>query len=193
MSNEVRDFFDSLASRWDDMSEDTLPHIRSLLDRVSFRPGSRILDLACGTGIISGLLHDVYGGEVLGLDISPKMIEIARKKYEGKEGVAFEVGDFIDTAFKGPFDYIVCHNAFPHFVEVDLFVERIRDCLAEGGEFVVFHSLGRERLKAHHSGVGPKISRDLEPVDIEAKRFARLLTVTEADEGEDYIYIHGLK
>ena len=193
MANEVRDFFDSLAERWDNMGQDPLPHVRSLLGRVSFRPGSKILDLGCGTGVISGLLHDEYGGDVLGLDVSPKMIEVARRKYDGKEGVTFEVGDFLDPSFTGRFDYIVCYNAYPHFVDVDAFVERISDCLADGGEFVVFHTLGRERLKAHHSGIGPKISRELDPVDVEAERFARLFTVLEYDEGDNHIFIHGRK
>ena len=193
MANEVSDFFDSLAERWDEMGYDPLPDVRSLLDRISFRPGSKILDLGCGTGVISGLLHDEYGGVVLGLDISPKMIEIARRKYNGKEGVAFEVGNFLDSSFRGRFDYIVCYNAFPHFVDVDRFVKQIRDCLVDRGEFVIFHTLGRERLKAHHSGIGPKISRDLEPVEDEANKFARLLTVLACDESEDHIFIHGRK
>lgn len=193
MVNEVRDFFDSLAERWDEMGQDPLPRVRSLLDRVDFHPGSRILDLACGTGVISGMLHDEYGGAVLGLDISPKMIEVARRKYEGKEGVAFEVEDFLSPSFKGDFDYIVCYNAFPHFVDVDRFVEQIHDRLIDGGEFVIFHTLGRERLKEHHSGIGPNISRDLEPVEDEANKFARLLTVLACDEGEDHIFIHGRK
>lgn len=193
MPNDVRDFFDSLAPNWDERSEEKLPHIVSLLDRAQIRSGSRVLDLACGTGIISGVLHDRYGAEVLGLDVSPKMIEIAKAKYKGKEGVHFECGDFYETSFREEFDYVICHNAFPHFVDVERFVDHIADALVPGGEFVVFHSLGRVKLQSHHDGLGPTISRNLGPVEEEARAFSKRLTVLECDESDSHFWIRGRK
>lgn len=193
MPNDVRDFFDSLAPNWDEHSEEKLPHIISLLDRVHIRSGSRVLDLACGTGIISGILHDRYGAEVLGLDVSVKMIEIARGKYASKDGVCFECDDFYETLFHQEFDYIVCHNAFPHFVDVERFVDHIADALVPGGEFVVFHSLGRAKLQSHHDGLGPTISRNLGPVEEEARAFSKRLTVLECDESDSHFWIRGRK
>ena len=193
MGNPIQEFFDALAPSWDDHSEDKMGHIESLLSRLDIRPGSKVLDLACGTGIISGLLHDKFGAEVFGLDISPKMIEIAREKYQGKEGVRFEVGDFFDMPEDGSFDWIVCHNAFPHFLDVAAFVEQTYGCLADGGEFVVFHSLGREKLKRHHDGLAPVISRDLLPVEEEAMAFSERFDILEADESNTHFWIHGRK
>ncbi len=193
MGNDVQEFFDSVASTWDLHSEDKLPHLRELLSRLDIAPGGRILDLACGTGIITGELHDMFSSTVLGFDISEKMIELAKAKYEGREGIRFQVGDFFDESFDEKFDYIVCHNAFPHFLNVPLFVDRLYDCLKEGGGFVVFHSLGREKLKRHHDGLGPVISRDLEPVEIEAEAFAPKLEIVRADEGPTHFWIQGRK
>ena len=193
MGNPVQEFFDALAPNWDKGSEDSLSHVLSLLDRLSIKPGFKVLDLACGTGIITGPLHERFGAEVVGLDISSEMIRIAKGKYEGYEGISFEVGDFFNVDFEEKFDWVICHNAFPHFVDADAFVERLYDALKEGGEFVVFHSLGRVKLSKHHDGLGPTISRDLEPVDIEAKRFTKLFEILEADESDTHFWIHGRK
>ncbi len=192
MGNPVQEFFDKIAPTWDDHSEDELAHIASLLSRLTIKPGSKVLDLACGTGIITGPLHERFDAEVLGFDISPEMIRIAKEKYKGAIGIRFEVGDFFN-GLDETFDYLVCHNAFPHFLDVDAFVDRIYETLNRGGEFVVFHSLGREKLRRHHDGLGPRISRDLEPVEIEAKAFARRFEILEADESDTHFWIHGRK
>ena len=193
MGNPVQEFFDRLAPNWDEGSEDSLPHIGELLSRLSIKPGSRVLDLACGTGIISGPLHDLFDADVTGLDISSEMIRIAEEKHRDKEGVRFLAGDFYSESFPEPFDWVVCHNAYPHFVDRDAFVERLYDVLKEGGEFVVFHSLGRKRLSRHHDGLAPTISRDLDPVETEAEAFRQRFTILETDESETHFWIHGRK
>ena len=193
MGNPVKEFFDALAPNWDRGSEDSLAHVLDLLKRLFIKPGSKVLDLACGTGIISKPLHDLFGAEVFGLDISSEMIRIAKQKHEGYEGISFEVGDFFNMDFEEKFDWVVCHNAFPHFVDAEAFVDRLYDALKEGGEFVVFHSIGRARLEKHHEGLGPTISRDLDAVDIEAERFKRRFQILEADESDTHFWIHGRK
>lgn len=193
MGNDIQNFFDSLAPHWDEESEEKLPFVVSLLDQARIKKGSKVLDLACGTGIISGVLHDRYGAEVLGLDISGEMIKIAMRKYEGKEGVRFLQGDFYSAKGLGRFDYVICHNAFPHFLDVEAFLARAYDSLVEGGEIVVFHSLGRERLRRHHDGLGPVLSRDLEPVEIEAGAFAKRFAILEANESENHFWIRARK
>ena len=193
MDNPVKEFFDRLAPNWDKGSEDSFPHIWELLSRLSVKPGSKVLDLACGTGIISAPLHELFGAEVTGLDISTEMIRIAKEKHQDKEGVRFVAGDFYSESFSEPFDWVVCHNAYPHFIDREAFIERLYDVLKEGGEFVVFHSLGRARLARHHDGLGPTISRDLEPVEAEAKAFQRRFTILEADESDTHFWIHGRK
>src|SRR5512142_451513 len=52
---------------------------RRMVARAAVRPGDRALDLACGTGDITFLLAR-QGAETVGLDITPRMIEIAREK-----------------------------------------------------------------------------------------------------------------
>jgi ubiquinone/menaquinone biosynthesis C-methylase UbiE len=51
-----------------------------VLELVDARPGMHILDLACGPGTLARRLaaHVAPGGEVVGVDLAPGMIELAR-------------------------------------------------------------------------------------------------------------------
>lgn len=95
MGSEIRDFFDERASKWDEWADDDLERVRHLFGRISVKPGDRVLDCACGTGVVTGLLHEMSQKPVLGIDIAPKMIEIAKRKYEGHESIIFQTCDFL--------------------------------------------------------------------------------------------------
>lgn len=72
-------------------------------------PASRVVDLACGTGRHAVALERL-GHEVVGVDHSPSMIEVARRR-AAREGVAarFEVGDLTRLEVPGaPFDAATC-------------------------------------------------------------------------------------
>lgn len=58
-------------------------------------PGGRAIDVATGTGkVAADLLSDASpGGEVLGVDLSPGMIGVARRRYQREAGLTFVVGD----------------------------------------------------------------------------------------------------
>ena len=63
-----------------------------LVDLAGVGPGSRVLDLACGTGDIA--FEAVRrGAAVVGLDITPRMIELARVKPEAAGRVSWTVAD----------------------------------------------------------------------------------------------------
>src|SRR5215470_6699490 len=70
-----------------------------LLDAV---PGRRILDVGCGLGDDAAALARLVatGGAVVGVDGSHAMIDAARRRYGGVEGLSFEVAD----AARLPFD-----------------------------------------------------------------------------------------
>ena len=52
------------------------------IDKLCLRPGDRVLDVASGTGLSFPLLHDAVGeqGEIIGIDISPEMMDRARQR-----------------------------------------------------------------------------------------------------------------
>lgn len=56
------------------------PAAIAILDRAALRPGERVLDVACGTGIVARLATRRVGdnGSVVGLDVNPGMLAVAR-------------------------------------------------------------------------------------------------------------------
>jgi len=184
-NNPIQDFFDQRAPLWDSWADDDLGYVRSLLDRIGIHRGDRVLDLACGTGVITGLLHEYSEAPVVAMDLSPKMVEAARAKYASAGFATFLAQDFYQYDGE-PFDVIVIYNAYPHFVDVPALIQKLRDCLKTGGRAAIVHSLGRERLARHHENVGSDISRDLLPVEEESKPFAPFFEVYEAEEDDDH-------
>jgi ubiquinone/menaquinone biosynthesis C-methylase UbiE len=56
------------------------PWAQDLLAFASPKPGERVLDVACGTGVVARLAsqHVGLGGSVVGLDLNPGMLAVAR-------------------------------------------------------------------------------------------------------------------
>ncbi len=99
----IAPYYDTLM---DDVEYDKwVEYLRHILKDLGLKP-KRILDLACGTGTISLKLARC-GYSVTGVDLSKSMIEIARKKGEGK-GVRFLVGDMRTINLGERFDVVIC-------------------------------------------------------------------------------------
>ena len=97
---EVRAMFDRISRVYDPMnlaiSAFQEPYWRRRLVRsTGLGPGGSALDVASGTGKVAADLHKRAqpGGRVLGIDISPGMIEIAQRQYAGRPGLEYAVGD----------------------------------------------------------------------------------------------------
>ena len=73
---EVIAFFDRCAPAWDAGMVRHEPVIEAILDNAGVGSGMRVLDVACGTGV---LFPDYLarGASVTGIDISPEMARIA--------------------------------------------------------------------------------------------------------------------
>ena len=73
-------------------------------------PTARVADLGCGTGALSVLLADA-GYDVDGLDFSPRMVELAVQKAEGRAGVRFVEGDAFDPPLSEEwYDVVLCRH-----------------------------------------------------------------------------------
>ena len=82
----VRKTFTDWAPFYNPTHSWTLPKRRAARLALDLQPGDRILDLACGTGLNFPHLRELVGerGPVVGADLTPAMLDIARKMIESK-------------------------------------------------------------------------------------------------------------
>ncbi|MBS0558530.1 MAG: magnesium protoporphyrin IX methyltransferase [Proteobacteria bacterium] len=80
--------------------------------------GRRILDAGCGTGALA-VAAARRGAEVVAIDLSPTLVELARERAAGEPGVTFLSGDMLDSGL-GEFDHIVAMDSLIHYREPDM-------------------------------------------------------------------------
>ena len=113
---------------WGDFSIHYVSLINELL-RERHITQARILDLACGTGILAVELSR-FGHIVHGIDISPEMIDIAKSKAAGLPDVSFNVGDMVEFYFDGEFDLVTCTYDSVNYVRKIRDVRKLFSCIS---------------------------------------------------------------
>jgi trans-aconitate 2-methyltransferase len=107
-----------------------------LLALIRPRPGMRVVDLGCGTGKLTRVLHNrLDARETTGIDRSDKMLEPARAQAQ-PHGMRFETGTIEGFAGNGsgPFD-VIFSNAALHWVgDHDALIPHLTSRLAPGGQ-----------------------------------------------------------
>lgn len=98
----------------------------------------RVLELGCGTGILTSMIREVCpDAEITGIDLSPKMLDIASAKQElGK--VRFLAQDLRDAWPKGRYDAILTSLCLHHIPKEDrvMVARRAAQALSPGGRFI---------------------------------------------------------
>jgi SAM-dependent methyltransferase len=114
----------------------------ALLDRIfaaaAVDGGSTVLDLACGTGLVSRRFHGQVG-HLTGLDLTPAMAAQARDHLD-----AFVLGDAAELPFADRhFDAVVCRQGL-QFMNLDRVLPELRRVLRAGGRLVTadLHAYG---------------------------------------------------
>lgn len=102
-------------------------------------PGMRVLEIGCGDG--GNLLpFSRLGCEVLGVDMAPSRIEVARSQFQENEaqGEFLAADIFTITELEGRFDLIICHDVLEHIGDKALFLQNVKRYLTSEG--IVFMS-----------------------------------------------------
>lgn len=134
----VYDFFEPILMLGKQAEYDQ--QIVALLD---LRPSHRVLDLGCGTGVLTRMIADRLdfeaGGVCVGIDAAAKMIRIARKKRETR-ACRFEVAAAEELPFDGASFDAVVSSLFFHHVPLDLKERALSEAfrvLLPGGRLVI--------------------------------------------------------
>jgi ubiquinone/menaquinone biosynthesis C-methylase UbiE len=102
-------------------------------------PGAAVLDLGAGTGLLAALVGAAFPGARLHLvDVAPAMLEQAKARFAGQDGVTFAVADYAAADLGGPYDLVVSALSIHHLDDAAkrrLFA-RVLAALRPGGLFV---------------------------------------------------------
>ena len=139
---QVRAMFDRIAGVYDLMNSVMtagLHHAwrRRAADLAAVGPGSRVLDVATGTGDLAVELAQRVGdgGEVVGSDFSEAMLERARRK---APGVAFEWGNALELPYPdGRFDAATVGFGARNFADLDRGLAEMARVVRTGGRVVI--------------------------------------------------------
>jgi SAM-dependent methyltransferase len=101
-------------------------------DAVAEASPGRVLEVGCGPGELAARIKEELGADVAAIDISPRMVELARGR-----GVHARVGDVLDLPFAaGEFDCAVAAWMLYHVPDVDRALGELARVLRPGGRLV---------------------------------------------------------
>jgi ubiquinone/menaquinone biosynthesis C-methylase UbiE len=92
---------------------------RTFLTDIDFSDAARVLEVGCGTGVLTRVLAEWPGvGEVIGIDPAASLIDKARDLAGGLSNVTFQVADGRDLAFdNSSFDVVIFDSTLCHVPE----------------------------------------------------------------------------
>lgn len=177
---------------------------------VNLSPGHRVLDIACGTGIVARVAREQLGaaGCIVGIDISADMLAVARKavpEIDWREGNA----GALPLRDGEQFDVVVCQQGLQFFPDKPAAAAEMRRSLAQGGRLAVatwrsdeeipfFREL-RRVAERHLGPVADQRYRFGEPGPIEALlrdagfsevRSKRITRTIRFEEGEPFLQLN---
>jgi SAM-dependent methyltransferase len=112
-------------------------HGRIAIELCPPKQGDRVLDVGCGFGDSAQLLGETVGplGSVLGVDVAPRFIEIARSE-SSADNVRFEVCDVEVATFDEAFDYAFSRFGTMFFANPVAALRNVRRALVPDGRLV---------------------------------------------------------
>lgn len=135
----VETLFDQNAYRFEDVLVDALGYgvprlMAATLAELGLGPFERMLDLGCGTGLAAEAMRD-RAAEIIGLDISSRMIDVCEEKdiYDGL--YCGEVEEFLEDNEELPFDLVTACDVLPYIGDVCVMFAGVAAALAPGGVF----------------------------------------------------------
>jgi ubiquinone/menaquinone biosynthesis C-methylase UbiE len=124
--------YSSLREKFDETDQDLFNALKAVGVE-----GKEVLDFGCGDGRYSLLLKEMGANHVTGLDVSQKMIELARKKAEGERGIDFIVADGMQVPLKNErVDLIVSNFVVHYFSDSEALFEELSRILKINGSFI---------------------------------------------------------
>jgi ubiquinone/menaquinone biosynthesis C-methylase UbiE len=115
------------------------PYAEDLVSRLKGRKFERVLEVACGTGIVTRRLCDTLptSTEIVATDLNPDMFEFAKAKFKQGENVRWQQADASALPFPdASFDAVVCQFGFMFVPDKAAAMRESHRVLRSGGVFL---------------------------------------------------------
>ena len=119
------------------------PVMRSICARYLGRlavPDADVLEVGCGNGATTRLImQHVRPSRLVGIDMSPVFVEMAREAFAGEPRLSFRLGDAAATRQPSTsFDLVIAHTVYSHLVDPQAALVEAYRVLKPGGRLAIF-------------------------------------------------------
>ncbi|MFQ5782383.1 MAG: methyltransferase domain-containing protein [Nitrosopumilus sp.] len=134
--------------KWAVSNQGPFQSTKKLVELVNVQKGDRVLDVACGTGVVTKRLANKVGklGYVVGADTSVTAIKIAKKWNESLTNILFVNADAENFTLKEKFDIITCQYALFFFPNAFKALKNMKNCLKESGKLGISVHGNKDRV-----------------------------------------------
>lgn len=150
MSDTTAPFTDSVPENYDRYMGPMLfePYAEDLVARLKLREGMRVLEVACGTGIVTRRLREALpaSAKLIATDLSEPMLAFARRKFSSGESIEWQQADALALPFADQsFDAVLCQFGLMFVPDKPAALREMHRVLASGGQllFNTWHELQR--------------------------------------------------
>ena len=121
--------------RWASVNKGPFQSTKKLVELVNINKGDAVLDVACGTGVVTNEIQKKIGksGYVVGVDTSSTAIKIAKKWNGKKSNVDFVNTDAEKFNFSKKFDVVTCQYGLFFFPNAQKALKNIKNSLKKSG------------------------------------------------------------
>jgi demethylmenaquinone methyltransferase/2-methoxy-6-polyprenyl-1,4-benzoquinol methylase len=190
--HEVISYFDAQASNWDASNKPVPEKLETILNYANIHRGDNVLDVACGTGVLFPFYLKREVKQVVGVDISSKMIEKAREKFPSEKIKLYSL-DIEAAEFDPRFNRVMVFNALPHFNSPKHLIAALSRFTAPGGRVTIAHDLGRDHLNTIHCRKAKTVSLGLISETELVALLSPFFTVDCIVSNEELYVVSGLK
>ncbi len=137
-----KDFYDTY---WEDMkplgtykvmrTQWILGQLSAIKKQLKNNGDLKLLDMGCGDGRLVSLWKEVTGADTYGIELSPKAVNSAQKRYPF---VSYKAGDATSTDYESEmFDIVVCQEVLEHIDKQEYLVNECSRIIKEGGYLIL--------------------------------------------------------
>jgi len=133
--------------RWASVNKGPFQSTKKLVELVNINKGDAVLDVACGTGVVTNEIQKKISesGYVIGIDTSSTAIKIA-KQWNKKPNVNFVNIDAEKFSFSKKFDVVTCQYALFFFPNAQKALKNMKNSLKEYGNIGISVHGGKDKV-----------------------------------------------